>query len=175
MKYTTFDKAFKAIERIEGWFTRDEASVLYPFVRNLIVDSHMVEVGTWKGRSTTFFHLINPFIKITTVDIKDRGFKHEHVEKKIMANDMYAHELIMANQKADFVFIVCLDACHDYEAVKEDIATWEVLTRLGGHIAFHDYEPKHPEVMRAVDEWLENNQSFEVVAKANHILIAKRI
>lgn len=50
---------------------------------------------------------------------------------------------------ADVVFI---DALHDYESVKEDIALWWPLVRQGGYLAGHDYNHKWPGVMRAVAE-----------------------
>lgn len=50
----------------------------------------------------------------------------------------------------DFVFI---DADHDYDAVKADIAAWTPKVRPGGFITGHDYDrEKFPGVIRAVDE-----------------------
>lgn len=50
---------------------------------------------------------------------------------------------------ADFVFV---DAGHSYAAVKADIAAWEPKVRAGGWFGGHDYHPKFPGVIRAVDE-----------------------
>jgi predicted O-methyltransferase YrrM len=49
----------------------------------------------------------------------------------------------------DFVFI---DADHSYEAVADDIACWRSKVRTGGWLGGHDYSPKFPGVIKAVDE-----------------------
>lgn len=48
--------------------------------------------------------------------------------------------------------VVFIDALHDYESVKEDIALWWPLVRPGGYLCGHDYNHKWPGVMRAVAE-----------------------
>lgn len=50
---------------------------------------------------------------------------------------------------ADFVFI---DAAHSYRAVCDDIADWLPKVKPGGWFGGHDYHPKFPGVIRAVDE-----------------------
>lgn len=48
---------------------------------------------------------------------------------------------------------VCfIDALHDYESVKQDIALWWPLVREGGYLCGHDYQHRFPGVMRAVAE-----------------------
>lgn len=49
----------------------------------------------------------------------------------------------------DLVFI---DALHDYEHVKQDIALWWPKVRIGGMLAGHDFNHKWPGVERAVAE-----------------------
>lgn len=51
-----------------------------------------------------------------------------------------------------FFDVVFIDALHDYESVKQDIALWWPLVREGGYLAGHDYNHKWPGVMRAVAE-----------------------
>lgn len=48
----------------------------------------------------------------------------------------------------DFVFI---DADHSEAAVKSDIADWGSKVRPGGWLGGHDYSPKFPGVIKAVD------------------------
>ena len=53
------------------------------------------------------------------------------------------------DQSLDFVF---LDADHDYESVKADIAAWLPKVKPGGILAGHDYMCGWPGVDRAVAE-----------------------
>jgi predicted O-methyltransferase YrrM len=48
--------------------------------------------------------------------------------------------------------IVFIDALHDHESVKQDIAAWLPLVRSGGVLALHDFNHKWPGVERAIAE-----------------------
>lgn len=50
--------------------------------------------------------------------------------------------------------VVFIDAAHDYENVKLDIARWWPLVRDGGMLVGHDYNHKWPGVERAVADML---------------------
>lgn len=52
----------------------------------------------------------------------------------------------------EFFEVVFIDALHDYESVKQDIALWWPLVREGGYLCGHDYQHRFPGVMRAVAE-----------------------
>lgn len=64
----------------------------------------------------------------------------------IRASSVWASKFIKNN--LDFVFI---DADHDYENCRDDIAAWLPKVRKGGIIAGHDYDGTFPGVVRAVD------------------------
>ncbi len=55
----------------------------------------------------------------------------------------------------NFIYI---DACHSYEAVKEDIKVWFSKVRISGIFGGHDYGQKiYPGLKRAVDEFIKEN------------------
>jgi len=71
---------------------------------------------------------------------KDRVTFHRRPATEVA--DIYAK-----SRQFDLVFI---DALHDYESVKRDIADWWPLVRKGGVLAGHDFNHKWPGVERAI-------------------------
>ena len=84
---------------------------------------------------------LNRFIE----NVKLTGF-----EKKISPIVSESH--IAAKKwknEIDFLFI---DGDHFYESVKKDFDAWFPYLSSDGVLAFHDYDEKHPEVVKFVDE-----------------------
>ncbi|MRS02168.1 class I SAM-dependent methyltransferase, partial [bacterium] len=67
----------------------------------------------------------------------------------------------------DMVFI---DAAHDYDNVRADIAAWYPKVRLGGMLAGHDYEENWPGVIQAVNEFAIVN-NYNVIISGNSWVI----
>ena len=61
-------------------------------------------------------------------------------------------EQAAANLKGNEYDLVFIDALHDYEHVKQDIALWWPKVRIGGMLTGHDFNHKWPGVERAVAE-----------------------
>ena len=155
----------------EDWFS-------YPQLYKRIVDNsqdgaHIVEVGSWKGRSAAFMAVeiinSNKNIKFDCVDTWKGSIEHttydviteeklydvflsniepvKHNINPIRMTSIDASKLYEDNS-LDFVFI---DASHEYEDVKEDILAWLPKVKIGGILAGHDYDTFEG-VNRAVDE-----------------------
>ena len=132
----------------------------------------MVEIGSYQGESTEIFAQQFGQSKILAVDPflndYDDGdgysylFPMSEIEKRFdertkpyanitkvkkMSLD-FAREV--KDQSLDFVYI---DACHEYDAVKQDIQAWLPKVKPGGMIAGHDYLT-WAEVRRAVEEMI---------------------
>lgn len=68
----------------------------------------------------------------------------------------------MANKlKNNSVDLVYVDACHSYDCVKNDIKAWWPKLKVGGIMAFHDFENNDYGVKQAVHEFASWN-SVEV-------------
>jgi len=165
--------------QIPGWFTFPN---LY---RNAVTSStnnqaHFVEIGSWYGQSAAFMavEIINSKknIKFDCIDTWAGSSEHENYEdiknktlyeaflKNIEEVKTAIEPIRMASLEAaklykesslDFVFI---DAAHDYTNVKNDIQAWYPKVKPGGILAGHDYCCGWPEVIKAVNDFvLENN------------------
>jgi len=64
----TLEEIIKQVDKIEGWFYPSQMTTLYPIIKDLDSNGLIVEIGTYYGRSTRFFSLANPGVKIVTID-----------------------------------------------------------------------------------------------------------
>ena len=156
----------------EDWFNCP--NLYRRLVADCPVDGKIVEVGSWKGKSTAFLLVEawnkSPRIEIYAVDTWLGS--EEHAGEECIKNGTLFEEF-MANVKpvsrqlvplrmtslkgANFFPDQCLDAvfidaAHDYENVKADIAAWLPKVKKGGVIAGHDYMCGWSGVDRAVAE-----------------------
>jgi hypothetical protein len=161
-------------ENIQGWFGFNE--LYQKMAKQLPNNSHIVEVGAWKGKSTAFMavEIINSGKKIQfdVIDTWAGSVEIQHqTDEMVISNSLYQHFLdnmkpvedyytprrmtsleaaaTYNDNSLDFVFI---DASHDYENVKADILAWLPKIKLGGVLAGDDYDLIWPGVVQAVNE-----------------------
>ena len=157
-------------QNVEGWF---EDGSLYNSVAQKYDNAHFVEIGCWKGRSTSCMgvEIINSKnkIKFDAVDTFRGSAEHGNVDseklfKQFMKNtepvrsaintvhkmtSLQASELYSDNS-LDFGFI---DASHDYTNVLADIKAWYPKIKFGGTMSGHDYCSDWRGVVAAVNEY----------------------
>lgn len=161
-------------QQIEGWFCYE--SIYSKAVESASQQAHFVEVGAWKGKSTSFMAVLiansGKSIKFDVVDTWKGSSEHQNMDSII--NDTLYSEFIFnmkpvesyytplrmtsvkaagmyEDQSLDFVLI---DANHDYEPVKEDLIAWLPKVKIGGVIAGDDYP--WPGVTQAVNEIIKD-------------------
>jgi predicted O-methyltransferase YrrM len=133
----------------EDWFS-------YPKLYSEIVKkcsdqttSHLVEVGSWKGKSACFMavEIINSHknIKFDCVDCwLDDTIYNEFIENTKIVSDninvIKEYSIVASSyykdNSLDFVFI---DAHHTYDTVTNDIKYWYPKVKKDGIIAGHDF------------------------------------
>lgn len=138
---------------IEGWMDIDELEWLCDTAVNM---DTVVEIGAWKGRSTTA--LLQGCKGIVFAVDPWRGYQDNYREF-IYNTAEFSHLAIfkMPSVRAATIFngapvdMVFIDADHSYESVKNDIEAW--LPKTKKIICGHDYgDPLSPGVKQAVDE-----------------------
>lgn len=162
------DLAFKS--NVEGWMTPLELEHLYLLAKEM--DS-VVEIGSWKGRSTGAFCAGCPGT-VTAIDhfMGSKGFLFEEkvhtraafgdaVYKDFCENTKQYTNLVVnrkesleaVNDYPDKSFdLVFIDAEHTYEGCAADIKAWGPKAKK--ILCGHDYGPEWPSVRRAVDEFV---------------------
>ena len=136
------------------------------------------EIGVELGAFSKTLIQDNPILKLYSVVVwdpyetwvwgKSRDRQNSYYERAKVNLAPYNCEIIKGasmdvvkqfeDESLDFVYI---DAAHDYDHVKEDIREWSEKVRKGGIVAGHDYfvfqRSGNDGVVRAVDEWVKEN------------------
>jgi predicted O-methyltransferase YrrM len=173
-----------AISGIDGWLRLDEAWMLYEYARSLPRRRAVtvVEIGSWKGRSTVALALgvrAGGSGLVFAVDPHAGGWEHLEVRRetdtysaflnniRVAGVDRIVKPLRMtsssarnhfANNSVDMLFV---DGSHKYEDVLRDIEDWRSALREGAVVAFND--PLSPGVYRAlVDRVLKAESKFRI-------------
>ncbi len=90
-----------------------------------------------------------------------RKFAAQIYSKQIIINRKYSYEAVKnyEDNKFDFIYI---DACHTYDCVKKDLNDWLPKLKKDGLMCGHDYFEIFQGVIRAVDEFMVEND-FEMI------------
>ena len=150
-------EAKKRIQTIEGLISEAEAEHLYRLAKDC--GGTIVEIGSWKGKSTVCLALgskagakgkvfaIDPhqgtyddftglYSSEGTELIFRENIKRAGVDDIVIPLVMKSEEA--ANEWTEPVSLLWIDGAHDYENVKLDFALWEPHLKKEGIIAFHD-------------------------------------
>ena len=148
----------KATENVGGWLTEAEGLSLYNAAKKIKSGNVIIEVGSWKGKST--ISLGNGSkdgnkVKIFAIDPHIGSSEHHKMFGKVDTFDEFKQNISRAgisefvepirdtsentaknfNHKIEFAFI---DGAHEYNFVKLDFESWFPKVMNGGILAFHD-------------------------------------
>jgi len=133
---------------------------LLDLIDDLPFNITMLEIGCFKGESTSLFMDSGKIFKLYAVDVW-RGSKFQRAEKefdKRLAGkniQKFRMNIIDVFSKLPMVDFVYIDGNHSYEHVKTDITYALRKIKKGGIISGHDYSTAYKgKVVKAVDELL---------------------
>ena len=127
--------------------TDEEGETLYELARACRGDGVIVEIGSWKGKSTVCLGLGSQSGKSVSVyaidphaDYRFGDFK-DNIERAGIAE--LVHPIASLSQPAadDFdepIELLFVDGSHEYDLVLEDFEKWVPKVIDGGWVAFHD-------------------------------------
>lgn len=170
-------------ENTEGFFDRDEADFLMDAVTSAPADAAILEVGSYKGRSTLFLlAAMGPGQRLFSVDsFRVAGAYAGHSYSSLITHvedpRHYLLPMTLLEARAhlhritfDIVFI---DADHSYLGASQDLALSVELSRVGASVLCHDVTECFPGVQAATQTLV----SMAVLAELGRVssLVAYRV
>ncbi len=148
----------KLVSTVDGWLSTREGKLLYTLANKCKGKGAIVEIGSWKGKSTIWLANGSKLAgnsKIHAIDPHVGSSEHNTPEQQVWTFDQFKANiekagvadhivpLIMTSEKAaqDFdkpVELIFIDGAHEYEYVKQDFELWFPKVIPGGVMAFHD-------------------------------------
>lgn len=162
-----FLKIYKRIDRVESTTGYSDLQFLFLAARDGWGEGDIVEIGSYKGKSTVALALGSKLAereKVFSIDPHTDGTKEiflknlhnlgveDYVIPRVNTSEGVAKTF---NSKIRLLFI---DGNHEYEFVKKDILLWKDFLIEGGIVAFHDYNREG--VSRAINELVINSGEF---------------
>ncbi|HEX7665092.1 MAG TPA: class I SAM-dependent methyltransferase [Polyangiaceae bacterium] len=164
---------------IEGFFTEDEGRWYARLARSL-KGGTFVEIGSWKGRSTSFVgpvcnangtrlvcvdHWSGSFdslretyeAKLATEDVEATfraNMKELGIEVEVIRRPSLEAATTFEDASVDRIF---LDGSHDGPSVAADLEAWFPKLAPNGVFAGHDYDHKHADLCASVDAFAAKN------------------
>jgi hypothetical protein len=148
------------IDAIEGWLTLEEGRRLAYLASTVPAKQAIVELGSWKGKSTAYLAAGSKFGHCASVFAVDHWVGHPELQylfpdpstttlPEFLRNMEWQGHLDivtpLSGKTVDVartwtrpIGLLFIDAAHEYEAVKEDFLAWSPFVGVGGWVAFHD-------------------------------------
>ena len=182
------------VQGIEGFISDNEAEYLCMLAKKC--GGTIVEIGSWKGKSTVYLALgskAGSGGKVYSIDPhRDApdytgAFGGEDTEPIFRENikragvDDIVTPMVMKSEEAakgwtQPISLLWIDGAHDYENVKKDFLSWAPYLREGGIIAFDDaINPRFPDVRKLVNEYIFPSSKFSNVHFCEVLLCATKV
>lgn len=185
-KAREWPKVWIQVQTIEGLISEIESKCLYQLAKNF--GGAIVEIGSWKGRSTVCLALGSKAGgkgKVFAID-PHKGLQDDRAEihqaedtepifreniKRVQVDDIVV-PLVMKSEEAangwtEPVSLLFIDGAHDYENVRLDFNLWEPHLIQGGTVMFHDalYSLGHnyPGIRKVVSNNILGSSQFSSV------------
>ena len=186
------------VQAIEGFLSDAEAQHLYLLAKKC--GSTIVEIGSWKGKSTVCLALgskagskgnvfaIDPHSGVA--DSCATVYHPENTEPIFRENikragvDDIVTPLVMKSEEAakgwtEPISLLWIDGAHDYENAKKDFLLWESHLKEEGIIAFHDalyaLGYNYPGVRKAMYKYIFQSNRFSDVCFCGSIVSATKV
>lgn len=162
-------RAWPLIDSVEGWLLEGQERWLFEAAYSLPASANIVEIGSFKGRSTCALasgcrgtqkrvFAIDPFDGGPNWRRDEKAFFDEFTDNvKRCGVSEYVEPVVALSTEAGRswtrpISLLFIDGSHEYEAVKTDFEIFFPHVSPGGIVAFHDACEQWPGVLRF---WVE--------------------
>lgn len=190
--------AIRKYKEIDGWLTPEEALALYRQALLVPRDGIIVEIGSWKGKSTYCLakglkkgkiYTIDPFdasgeeasAKIYANNKGDKSLIDQFKENmssrgvidKICINIGYSSQYLNSFPSINLLFI---DGDHSVEGCNYDFDNFSSYVVSGGYIVFHDFDPNRNDLgpTDVVKNKLLNSNVYNYIGQYDSLWIAQK-
>ncbi len=178
-------------DEIDGWLSDAEGELLYKLAKNVPKGRAIVEIGSWKGKSTVWL------AKGAETGHKNKVFAidpHHGSRAHVSEGEEDTYSIFLANltkagvknrvvplvmsssQAAQYwqgsVGLLWIDGSHEYEDVKYDFLVWKQYLLVGAMVALHDCDKSGPACV--AQEHLLNSDDFVITHHVGTILAARK-
>jgi MMP 1-O-methyltransferase len=135
------------IKDVPGWLSDEEGEALYELARACSGTGVIVEIGSWKGKSTICLGLGSRAGKGVRIFAVDPHADYRHGEFKDNIERAGIADLVtpvkglsqeVAGAFHEPIELLFVDGSHEEELVREDFDKWVPKVVDGGIVAFHD-------------------------------------
>src|SRR5512133_3477979 len=142
-----FTPVKELIKDVPGWLSDEEGEALYELARACSGTGVIVEIGSWKGKSTICLGIgsragsgVRIFAVDPHADYRHGEFK-DNIERAGIADLVTPVKGLSQDVADEFqepIELLFVDGSHEEELVREDFDKWVPKVIDGGIVAFHD-------------------------------------
>ena len=143
----------RRLDALPGWLSYEEGETLYDLARACTGRGVIVEIGSWKGKSTTCLGLgsrAGSGVRVFAVDRHTDGTFPEWeanvaaagIEDLVTPLKGLSQEVV--HEFSEDIELLFIDGAHTYDLVLEDWDGWVPMVVPGGVVAMHDAPPASP-------------------------------
>jgi predicted O-methyltransferase YrrM len=163
------------LEGVEGWLTDEEAETLYTLARQVTGRGVIVEIGSFKGRSTICLGLgsrAGAGAMIYAIDPGHRGPRRSEEFAANVARAVVSDLVIPIAATSDEAYrtfepeqieLLFIDGSHDYPQVMMDFAQWTSRLVDGGMLVMHDTTAASPGSKKVAEDSMYRSRQYRNV------------
>lgn len=109
-------------------------------------------------------------LEVVRSNLREHGLNPAAVDFRVSTSAAAFEQAAAARETYDFILV---DGAHKIRYVTQDLR-WTRLLNVGGRICLHDYAPRCPGVVQAVDRFLHRHKNYCREALAGSLLVLKK-